>query len=97
MATVVFGDFEWDADNAERNLVKHGVSFEEATSVFLDIDYMLLIDPDQPERFIALGVSRFTRVLFVVHCERGERVRVISARRATRNERTEYGRRKETE
>ena len=94
MATVVFGDFEWDADKAELNVRKHGVPFEEATTVFLDIDYLLAPDPAVSDRFHALGFSRQARVLLVVHAERGERVRLISARTATRAERDTYERRR---
>lgn len=52
--TVVFGDFEWDAKKAAENLAKHGVSFEEGASVFLDADYLILQDRGEPDRFIAL-------------------------------------------
>lgn len=90
MATVVFGDFEWDEEKAHSNLTKHGVGFEEACSVFLDLDYLLLADSDLPDRFIALGYSEVARLLFVVHVERGARVRIISARRATHRERSIY-------
>ena len=93
MATIRCGDFEWDEEKAERNLKKHAVSFEEATSVFLDIDYMVVADPNDPTRFIAIGYSTLARMLVVVHCERGDRVRIISARRATRAERGTYERR----
>ena len=94
MATVTFGDFEWDADKAAANAVKHGVTFEEAVTVFLDLDYLLVGDTLEQGRFAALGMSRQPRVLFVVHCERGERLRIISARRATRRERETYERRR---
>lgn len=93
MATKVFGDFEWDENKARSNQAKHGVSFEEATSVFLDIDYLLVPDRTHPERFIALGYSTLARLLVVVHGERGERIRIISARRSTRRERRTYERR----
>ena len=95
MTTVTFGDFEWDADKAAANLAKHGVSFAEAVTVFLDLDYLLKRDAVEPDRFVAIGVSRRARVLFVVHCERGARLRIISARRATSGERESYERRKE--
>ena len=58
MATVGFGDFEWDEDKARSNLERHGVSFEEASSVFLDPDFLAIDDPTAPDRFIALGFSR---------------------------------------
>jgi uncharacterized DUF497 family protein len=97
VATVTFGDFEWDADKATTNTVKHGVTFEEAVTVFLDLDYLLIRDTVVPERFVALGMSKQARVLFVVHCERAEKVRIISARRATRGERETYERRREAD
>lgn len=94
MATVTFGDFEWDIDKAAVNAGKHGVSFEEATTVFLDLDYLLVRDAVEADRFVAIGMSAQVRALFVVHCERGERLRIISARRATRAEREIYERRR---
>lgn len=97
MPTVTFGDFEWDADKAAANAAKHGVTFEEAVAVFLDLDYLLVRDAFEPERFAALGMSSQARVLFVVHCERGDKLRIISARRATRRERETYDRRRESD
>jgi uncharacterized DUF497 family protein len=96
VGTVVFGDFEWDEQKAAANSRNHGVTFEEAASVFLDLDYLLVTDASHEDRFIALGFSALARLLFVVHCERGERVRIISARRATQGERVMYERRRET-
>lgn len=96
MATIAFGDFEWDADKARINLDKHGVSFEEAASVFLDLDCIVVRDVASPDRYVALGFSGLARMLFVVHVERGESVRLISARRATRAERATYEQRKQT-
>jgi hypothetical protein len=97
VATVAFGDFEWDADKAAANAAKHGVTFEEATTVFLDLDYLLIRDVLEPERFVAIGMSSQARVLFVVHCERGEKLRIVSARHATRRERETYERRRESD
>jgi hypothetical protein len=97
VATVTFGDFEWDAEKAAANAAKHGVTFEEATTVFLDLDYLLTRDVVGPERFVAIGMSSQARVLFVVHCERGQRLRIISARRATRREHEAYERRRESD
>ena len=97
VATIAFGDFEWDAEKAAANLAKHGVAFEEAVTVFLDLDYLLIRDVVMAERFVAIGMSRVARVLFVVHCERGEKLRIISARRATRRERETYERRRESD
>jgi hypothetical protein len=97
VATVAFGDFEWDAEKAAANAAKHGVTFEEAVTVFLDLDYLLIRDDLAPERCVAIGMSSQARILFVVHCERGERLRIISARRATRWERETYERRRESD
>jgi len=97
VATVSFGDFEWYADKAAANAIRHGVTFEEAVTVFLDLDYLLVRAALEPERFVAIGMSSLARVLFLVHCERGEKVRIISARRATRREREAYERRRESD
>lgn len=97
MATVTFGDFEWDSEKAAANAAKHGVTFEEAVTVFLDLDYLLVRDTVEPERFVAMGMSSGVRVLLVVHCERGVGLRIISARRATRRERETYERRRESD
>ena len=83
--------FEWDAAKAERNERKHGVSFEEAATVFADPLSLTIADPDHDEpRFVTLGVSHAGRTLVVAHTERGDNVRVISARPATRRERSSY-------
>ena len=83
--------FEWDNRKAASNLRKHGVSFEEAKSVFFDERARLIDDPDHSEeedRFVLLGLSGALRLLLVCHCYRseGEVIRIISARRATRTE-----------
>lgn len=87
--------FEWDAAKAAANLRKHGVSFEEARSVFSDEHALLVDDPDHSadeERFILLGFSLQLRILLVAHCYRrgGEVIRLISARPATRSEQKAY-------
>jgi hypothetical protein len=86
--------FEWDPRKARSNEKKHGVSFEEAESVFYDEQALLLEDPqpeNEEERFVLLGLSAVLRVLVVVHALRGEDViRIISARKATRLETEEY-------
>ena len=97
VATVTFGDFEWDADKAKANAAKHGVTFEEAVTVFLDLDYLLVRDAFVLERFVAVGISSQARVLFVVHCEQGEKLRIISARRAAPRERETYERRRKAD
>ena len=94
MATVVFGDFEWEGQKAVSNQRKHGVSFDEASTVFADTNYILKIDADTPDRFHAIGMSAFVRVLTVVHVERGARIRIISARKATKHEKEAYSRRR---
>jgi len=86
--------FEWDPRKARSNERKHGVSFEEARSVFFDEQALLLEDPQplhEEERFILLGVSASIRLLVVVHALRERDViRIISARKATRLETREY-------
>jgi len=86
--------FEWDPRKAKSNKRKHGVSFEEAKSVFFDEQGLLLEDPrplHEEERFVLLGLSVSLRLLVVVHAVREEDViRIISARRATRLETQEY-------
>ena len=84
--------FEWDERKNTQNRRKHGVSFEEAQTVFLDEQALLVADPDhseREERFILLGLSSALRTLVVCHCYRRERdvIRLISARRADRQER----------
>lgn len=84
-------EFEWDPNKAASNLRKHGVRFAEAMTVFED-DVMLTM-PDSEldeERFVAIGLSSLGRVLVVVYTTRIERIRIISARNATRKERAEY-------
>ncbi len=87
--------FEWDERKNTINKKKHGVSFEEAKTVFYDVDAILIDDPDhseEEERFLLLGLSRKTNLLIVCHCLRdeGEIIRLISARRATTNEARQY-------
>ena len=86
-------NFEWDAAKAEANLKKHGVSFDEAKSVFRDPMYLIFADPDHSigeNRFLVIGVSEASRVLFVSYTERESATRIISARKATRRERKIY-------
>ena len=87
--------FEWDERKAAANAKKHGVSFDEAKSVFADERAKLIDDPDHSEdeeRFILLGFSSTLRVLVVCHCHRGEGdvIRIISARKATTTESKSY-------
>jgi hypothetical protein len=92
VATVRVGEFEWDDAKASANLEKHGVSFEEAMTVFLDELALPLEDVAHPERVILIGESALQRTLLVVFTERdaGGRIRIISARRATKRERKHY-------
>ena len=88
--------FEWDLEKAEINLKKHEVSFEEAKTVFYDPNALLIADPEHSEdedRFIILGISNNSKVLIVCHCyrENDEVIRIISARKATTNEKKQYG------
>jgi len=85
--------FEWDENKAKANLQKHGVSFEEAATVFGDPLSLTIGDPihsTEEERFVILGYSYRNRTLVVIHTERGDTIRIISARRATRQERKTY-------
>lgn len=86
----------WDQAKAESNLEKHGVSFEEAATVFSDENGRVIPDPDhsdEEDRFILLGMSWSLRVLVVCHCyrEASDVIRIISARKATRREQAQYG------
>jgi len=86
--------FEWDAKKSASNEKKHGVSFEEAKSAFTDQFARLISDPDhseQEDRFILLGASIHARLLIVCHCVRSnDRIRIISARKADKQERNLY-------
>ena len=87
--------FEWDRRKDRANLRKHGVSFEEARSVFFDTQAMQFFDPDHSEdedRFLLLGMSVRLRALVVCHCfrERETVIRIISARKADHEEEQQY-------
>lgn len=83
--------FEWDRQKAETNRRKHGVDFADAVSVLEDPSALTLDDEGKDEeRFVTIGMDSLGRVLVVVYTWRGERVRIISARRAIRSERREY-------
>lgn len=88
--THIWGDFEWDTAKADANLKKHSVTFEEAATTFRDDLSAVFSDSLDPARLILIGTSARLRVLLVVHEERRDRVRIISARLATRNERRRY-------
>lgn len=85
--------FEWDSAKATENLAKHDVSFEEAATVFRDPLSQTGQDPDHSvgeERFVTFGLSTSGRLLVVAHTERGDTIRIVSARLATSGERTIY-------
>jgi uncharacterized DUF497 family protein len=85
VATVLHGSYEWDDEKADANVAKHGVTFVEAATALQDPNavYLQAGDVDGEERLAAIGISAAARVLLVVHVERGERERIISARIAT--------------
>jgi len=84
-------EFEWDDNKAKANLAKHGVTFEEAAEVFFDPFYRQGdASIDQEQRDFIMGYSLSQRLLLVVHTQRSERTRIISARPATRSERKLY-------
>jgi uncharacterized DUF497 family protein len=87
--------FEWDARKSSANKKKHGISFEEARTVFFDENAKLIDDPDHSEdedRFVFLGVSSSLKVMLVCHCyrEEGNVIRIISARKASPHESKQY-------
>jgi hypothetical protein len=86
-------EFEWNPDKAAINLQKHGISFQEAATVFGDLLSVTFPDPDHSigeDRYVIIGMSRLGQLLVVSHTDRGNRTRIISARRATRQERRFY-------
>ena len=86
-------NFEWDPEKAELNLAKHGVTFEEASTAFGNPLSITISDPDhsnEEDRFILLGQTYSGRFVVVVHTDRDETIRLISARMATKGERRNY-------
>lgn len=86
-------EFEWNEEKAEKNLAKHRVAFDEATTVFDDPLHVDFYDPDhsdEEERYLIVGRSRRGRLLILSYMERGDAVRLISAREATPAERRTY-------
>lgn len=92
VGTVRIGDFEWDEAKARVNVSKHGVTFEEALTVFLDDLAVPYADARDPARLVLIGESQLGRVLLVVFTELlpSGAIRLISARRATKKERRAY-------
>ena len=90
-------EFTWDKSKSRINLKKHGISFEEAKTVFLDENARVIYDPDHSindDRFVILGISARLRILVVCHCyKEGESIiRIISARKANKKEQNQYRR-----
>ena len=86
-------EFEWDNAKAKRNIKKHGVSFEEAMTVFADPLSLTIHDPehsDEEDRYVILGESKRQRLLVVVFTDRDDRIRIITASVASRQERKNY-------
>lgn len=85
--------FEWDTNKATKNMRRHQVSFDEAATVFDDPMFVTFIDAehsDDEERYITIGLSNRGKLLVIAHTERGEQIRIISARQATRKEERFY-------
>lgn len=84
-------DYQWDQDKAKINLRKHRVDFADAVIIFED-DFALTIPDDYPaeERFVTIGMDALGRILVVIYTWRGESIRIISARKATKRERKQY-------
>ena len=86
-------EFEWDIKKAEENLQRHGVSFAEAATVFFDLLSLTVPDPlhsFKEDRFVIIGLSNRQRCLVVVHSDRNDKIRIISARLASSSERKKY-------
>lgn len=87
-------EFEWDPRKARRNQQKHGITFEEAATAFGDPSSLTIHDPDHSsaeQRFVLLGLSARGRLIAVAHTDRDDRLRIISARKATKAESRSYG------
>ena len=85
--------FEWDSRKARSNLAKHGVAFERATTIFGDPRSLTIPDPEHSlaePRFVTMGKALGNKLLVVVHTDRGDNIRIISARRANSRERKFY-------
>ncbi len=84
-------EYEWNDEKAASNVRKHRIDFADAVSVFADDAAITIVDehPDE-ERFITIGIDAFGRILVVVYTWRGDHIRLISARKATRHERKQY-------
>ena len=84
-------NYEWDPRKAKSNIVDHRIRFPDAVSVFQDERALTIEDPyPDEERYVTIGMDAFGRILVVVYTWRGENIRLISARKATKSERTQY-------
>ena len=86
-------NFEWDPQKAEKNMQKHKVSFQEAATIFGDQLAVTFLDPDHSvdeHRYITFGLSEYNHLLIVSHTDRGNKIRIISARRMTHKEKRIY-------
>ncbi len=90
MPTVVHGDFEWDENKAVSNVAKHGVSFDEAALAMRDVSSVDFEDLVEPANLVTLAATPDGRILYIVTTESSGRLRIISARDATRHERRLY-------
>ena len=98
MASTLDLDFDWDEDKATANVKKHGISFEEAKTVFGDPFSVTIDDPAHSAseyRFVDIGTSASEMILAVAYAERGQKIRLISCRKATKAERKIYEERKD--
>lgn len=91
--------FEWDKEKEKKNLIKHKIDFNEASTAFLDEDGLMIFDPDhsrEEERYLLLGISNKGNILIISHCYRNseEVIRIISARKANKREIETYVSRK---
>ena len=83
--------FEWDHNKANRNLKKHGIDFADAVTVLDDFNAVTIYDPNHDEeRYITIGMDACARILVVVYTMRGDAIRLISARKATKHERKQH-------
>ena len=85
--------FEWDPEKAKANLAKHQIDFEEASEVFNDLMFITFLDEEHSkgeERYITIGLSNKNRLLLVAHTERKSKIRIISARKVSKNEEKFY-------
>ena len=85
--------FEWDPEKAKANLKKHNIGFEEASTIFEDPQFISFLDEEhsaEEERQITIGLSNKTRLLMAAHTQRKQHIRIVSARKATKNEEKFY-------